>query len=38
LINFVTDQENAGEAIEVIREKVRRLQEEAAEIKKLISC
>ncbi len=35
LINFVTDQENAGEAIGIIREKVRRLQEEAAEIKKL---
>ncbi|MCY7344868.1 MAG: plasmid pRiA4b ORF-3 family protein, partial [Pyrinomonadaceae bacterium] len=35
LINFVTDQENAGEAIEVIREKVGRLQAEAAEIKKL---
>jgi len=35
LINFVTDQENAGEAIEMIRGKVRRLQEEAAEIKKL---
>lgn len=35
LINFVTDQENAGEAIGVIRGKVRRLQEEAEEIKKL---
>ncbi len=35
LINFVTDQENAGEAIGIIRGKVRRLQEEAAEIKKL---
>ena len=35
LINFVTDQENAEEAIGTIREKVRRLQEEAAEIKKL---
>lgn len=35
LINFVTDQENAGEAIGMIRGKVRRLQEEAAEIKKL---
>ena len=35
LINFVTDQKNAGEAIGIIREKVRRLQEEAAEIKKL---
>ncbi len=35
LVNFVTDQENAGEAIGIIREKVRRLQAEAAEIKKL---
>ncbi len=35
LINFVTDQENAEEAIGVIRGKVRRLQEEAEEIKKL---
>jgi len=35
LINFVTDQENAREAIGVIRGKVRRLQEEAEEIKKL---
>ncbi|MGI8494561.1 MAG: plasmid pRiA4b ORF-3 family protein [Pyrinomonadaceae bacterium] len=35
LINFVTAQENAGEAIGAVREKVRRLQEEAAEIKKL---
>ncbi len=35
LVNFVTDQENAGEAIGIIREKVSRLQEEAAEIKKL---
>ena len=35
LINFVTDQENAGESIGTIREKVKRLQEEAAEIKKL---
>ena len=35
LVNFVTDQENAGEAIGIIREKVKRLQEEAAEIKKL---
>lgn len=35
LINFVTEQENAGEAIGMIRGKVRRLQEEAAEIKKL---
>jgi hypothetical protein len=31
--NFVTDQENAGKAIAIIREKVRRLQEEAEEIK-----
>ncbi len=35
LINFVTGSENAGEAIGIIREKVKRLQEEAAEIKKL---
>jgi len=35
LINFVTNQENAGEAIGIIREKVKRLQDEAAEIKKL---
>lgn len=35
LINFVTDQQNAGEAIGIIREKVGRLQAEAAEIKKL---
>ena len=35
LINFVTEQKNAGEAIGIIREKVRRLQEEAEEIKKL---
>ena len=35
LINFVTDQENAQEAIGTIREKVRRLQQEAEEIKKL---
>ena len=35
LINFVTDQENAEEAIGTIREKVRRLQQEAEEIKKL---
>lgn len=35
LINFVTGSENAGEAIGTIREKVRRLQEEAEEIKKL---
>jgi len=35
LINFVTDQENAREAIGIIRGKVKRLQDEAAEIKKL---
>lgn len=35
LVNFVTDQQNAGEAIGIIREKVGRLQAEAAEIKKL---
>jgi len=35
LINLVTDQENAGEAIGAVREKVSRLQAEAAEIKKL---
>jgi len=35
LINFVTDQENAGEAIGIIRGKVKRLQDKAAEIKKL---
>jgi hypothetical protein len=35
LINFVGTQENAGEAIGAVRGKVRRLQEEAAEIKKL---
>ncbi len=35
LINFVTDQEHAEEAIGIIREKVSRLQQEAAEIKKL---
>jgi hypothetical protein len=35
LINFGTDQENAGEAIGVIRGKVKRLQEEAEEIKNL---
>ena len=35
LVNLVTDQENAGEAIGAVRGKVRRLQEEAAEIKKL---
>ena len=35
LINFVTDQENAEEAIRTIREKVSRLQQEAEEIKKL---
>ena len=35
LVNFVTDQENAGEAIGAVREKVSRQQAEAAEIKKL---
>ena len=35
LINFVTAQENAEEAIGTIREKVSRLQQEAEEIKKL---
>lgn len=34
-MNFVTDRENAGETIELIREKAGRLQAEAAEIKKL---
>ena len=32
LINFITDQENAEEAIGTIREKVRKLQQEAEEI------
>lgn len=35
LINYVTDQENAGEAIGAIRGKAGRLKEEAEEIKKL---
>ena len=35
LVNFVTGQQNAGEAIGIIREKVLRLQAEAAEIKRL---
>ena len=35
LINFVTAQENPGEAIGAVRGKVRRLQDEAEEIKKL---
>lgn len=35
LINFVNNSENAGKAIGTIRETVKRLQEEAEEIKKL---
>lgn len=35
LINFVTNRENDGEAIGIIRGKVKKLQDEAAEIKKL---